>query len=132
LASKSQSSPDRGTRRRTIGLENALAELDKYHLLVLDDIVYVSKDQAETSVLFELIASRYERRFIPITANQPFGDWGEDLSRSSYDAGRYRPSRSSLDYLRDERRKLSPSRCPRPQAQSGPSAYLRDKQGKRR
>jgi DNA replication protein DnaC len=35
---------------------------DKYHLLILDDIVFVSKDQAETSVLFELIGSRYERR----------------------------------------------------------------------
>jgi DNA replication protein DnaC len=63
--------------RREFALENALAKLDKYHLLVLDDIVYVSKDQAETSVLFELIGSRYERRSMLITANQPFGDWGK-------------------------------------------------------
>jgi DNA replication protein DnaC len=63
--------------RRELALENALAKLDKYHLLVLDDIVYVSKDQAETSVLFELIGSRYERRSMLITANQPFGDWGK-------------------------------------------------------
>jgi hypothetical protein len=47
--------------RRELALESALAKLDKYHLLILDDIVYVSKDQAETSVLFELIGSRYER-----------------------------------------------------------------------
>jgi hypothetical protein len=46
-------------------------------LLILDDIVYVSKDQAETSVLFELIGSRYERRSMLITANQPFGEWGK-------------------------------------------------------
>ena len=52
-----------------------LAKLDKYHLLILDDIVYVSKDQAETSVLFELIGSRYERRSMLITANAPFGEW---------------------------------------------------------
>jgi len=63
--------------RRELALENALAKLDKYHLLVLDDIVYVSKDQAETSVLFELIGSRYERRSMLITANQPLGDWGK-------------------------------------------------------
>jgi hypothetical protein len=31
-------------------LESTLAKLDKYHLLILDDIAYVSKDQAETSV----------------------------------------------------------------------------------
>ena len=45
--------------------------------MILDDIVYVSKDQAETSVLFELIGSRYERRSMLITANQPFGEWGK-------------------------------------------------------
>jgi DNA replication protein DnaC len=27
-------------------------------------------------VLFELIAARYERRSLLITANQPFGEWG--------------------------------------------------------
>src|SRR5215471_10071303 len=43
--------------RRELALESAIAKLDKYHLLILDDIVYVSKDQAETSVLFELIGS---------------------------------------------------------------------------
>src|SRR5262245_65709719 len=63
--------------RRELALESALAKLDKYHLLILDDIVYVSKDQAETSVLFELIGSRYERRSMLITANQPFGEWGK-------------------------------------------------------
>ena len=61
--------------RRELALEGALAKLDKYHLLILDDIVYVSKDQAETSVLFELIGTRYERRSMLITANQPFGEW---------------------------------------------------------
>ena len=44
---------------------------------ILDDIAYVTKDQAETSVLFELIAARYERRSMLITANQPFGEWGK-------------------------------------------------------
>jgi DNA replication protein DnaC len=63
--------------RRELALESALAKLDKYNLLILDDIAYVSKDQAETSVLFELIGSRYERRSMLITANQPFGEWGK-------------------------------------------------------
>jgi hypothetical protein len=36
-----------------------------------------TKDQAETSVLFELISARYERRSMLITANQPFGEWGK-------------------------------------------------------
>jgi DNA replication protein DnaC len=61
--------------RRDLQLEAAIAKLDKYHLLILDDIAYVSKDQAETSVIFELIAARYERRSLFITSNQPFGEW---------------------------------------------------------
>jgi DNA replication protein DnaC len=63
--------------RRELALESALAKLDKYHLLILDDVAYISKDQAETSVLFELIGSRYERRSMLITANQPFGAWSK-------------------------------------------------------
>ncbi|MBY0138493.1 MULTISPECIES: IS21-like element helper ATPase IstB [Alphaproteobacteria] len=61
--------------RRELQLENAIAKLDKFDLLILDDLAYVTKDQAETSVLFELISARYERRSILITANQPFGEW---------------------------------------------------------
>jgi DNA replication protein DnaC len=63
--------------RREFGLEAAIQRLDRYHLLILDDLVYVTKDQAETSVLFELISTRYERRSVLITANQPFGEWGK-------------------------------------------------------
>lgn len=61
--------------RRELQLEAAIAKLDKFDLLILDDLAYVTKDQAETSVLFELISARYERRSILITANQPFGEW---------------------------------------------------------
>ncbi len=63
--------------RRELALESAIARLDKYHLLILDDLAYVTKDQAETSVLFELIGARYERRSLLVTANQPFGEWGK-------------------------------------------------------
>jgi DNA replication protein DnaC len=63
--------------RRDLNLEHAIARLDRYDLLILDDLAYVTKDQAETSVLFELIAARYERRSMLITANQPFGEWGK-------------------------------------------------------
>ena len=61
--------------RHELQLEAAIARLDKFDLLILDDLAYVTKDQAETSVLFELISARYERRSVMITANQPFGEW---------------------------------------------------------
>jgi DNA replication protein DnaC len=63
--------------RRDLALEAALNKLDRFDLLILDDLAYVTKDQAETSVLFELIGARYERRSMLITANQPFGEWNK-------------------------------------------------------
>lgn len=67
----------RQVARRELALESAIAKLDRYDLLILDDIAYVCRDQAETSVLFELISARYERRSMLVTANQPFGEWGK-------------------------------------------------------
>jgi DNA replication protein DnaC len=61
--------------RRDLALPAILAKLDRYEVLVLDDLGYVRKDQAETSVLFELIAERYERKSLITTCNQPFGAW---------------------------------------------------------
>jgi DNA replication protein DnaC len=63
--------------RQALQLEAAIAKLDKYQLLILDDLSYVHKDHAETSVLFELIGARYERHSMLITANQPFADWSK-------------------------------------------------------
>jgi DNA replication protein DnaC len=61
--------------RQTLQLEAAVAKLDRYDLLILDDLCYVRRDQGETSTLFELIAARYERRSLLVTSNQPFGEW---------------------------------------------------------
>ena len=61
--------------RQNLSLEATIEKLDKYHLIILDDLCYVRKDQAETSALFELIAARYERRSLLVTSNQPFGEW---------------------------------------------------------
>jgi len=63
--------------RRDLVLEAALAKLDRFDLIILDDITYAHKDQAETGVLFELIARRYEYRSIAIAANQPFSGWNQ-------------------------------------------------------
>ena len=49
--------------RRELALEAAITRLDKYQLIILDDLAYVTKDQRETSVLFELIWSC--RVFVP-------------------------------------------------------------------
>ena len=63
--------------RRDLRLPSELAKLDRFDLLILDDFSYARRDQAETSVLFELIAERYERKSIALTANAPFSAWDE-------------------------------------------------------
>jgi DNA replication protein DnaC len=56
-------------------LKAVLEKLTRYQLIILDDLGYVKKSEQETSVLFELIAHRYESGSLLITANQPFADW---------------------------------------------------------
>jgi DNA replication protein DnaC len=61
--------------RNSYKLPEAINKLSRFPLLVLDDIGYVRKDEAETNVLFELIAERYETGSMIITANQSFSEW---------------------------------------------------------
>lgn len=61
--------------KQALSLSDALTKLDKYRLLVIDDIGYVQRTEAETSVLFELIAHRYESGSLLITSNHPFSAW---------------------------------------------------------
>jgi DNA replication protein DnaC len=69
--------------RAEYNLQAALERLDRYPLLLIDDIGYVRRDEQESSVLFELICHRYERRSVLITANQPFTAWDEIFPNSS-------------------------------------------------
>ena len=93
--------------RRELALEAAIRKLHKYHLLILDDIAYVRKDQAETSVLFEELPLRGP---LPARHRQPaVRRVGLDLPRTGHDAGGHRPARASGDHLRTQCRKLSPA-----------------------
>lgn len=68
--------------REELQLERVFGKLDRYAVIILDDIGYVKKSEAETHVLFELIAHRYEFRSIIITANHPFSDWDQIFADS--------------------------------------------------
>lgn len=61
--------------KQSLRLADMLAKLDKYRLLIIDDMGYVKRSEAETTVLFELIAHRYEAGSVLITSNQPFSAW---------------------------------------------------------
>jgi len=63
--------------KQHLRLQDELLKLDKYSLLIVDDVGYVRKTEQETSVLFELIAHRYERHSMIITSNKSFEQWDE-------------------------------------------------------
>ena len=63
--------------KKELDLLSAMTRFDKYRALVIDDIGYVRKNDAETQVLFEFIAHRYESGSLIVTSNQPFSQWDQ-------------------------------------------------------
>jgi DNA replication protein DnaC len=63
--------------RHEFKLPEVLAKLARFPVLILDDLSYVKKNEFETSVLYELIAERYETNSLIITSNQSFGEWDQ-------------------------------------------------------
>ena len=60
-----------------ITLEQQLRHLDRFEVLILDDIGYVQQSRDEMEVLFTLLAERYERRSVVITSNLVFSQWDQ-------------------------------------------------------
>ncbi len=63
--------------KANLDLMGVMSKLDKYRVLIIDDIGYVKKTDSETHVLFEFIAHRYESGSLIITSNQPFSHWDQ-------------------------------------------------------
>ena len=63
--------------RRDLELEAELRRLDRFEVLILDDIGYVQQSRDEMEVLFTLLAERYERRSVVITSNLVFSQWDQ-------------------------------------------------------
>jgi len=63
--------------KKELELMKYMTSLDKYRVLIIDDIGYVKKSDSETQVLFEFIAHRYESGSLIITSNQPFSQWDQ-------------------------------------------------------
>jgi DNA replication protein DnaC len=61
--------------KRDLRLPQALAKLDRFACLILDDIGYVQQSRDEMEVVFTLLAERYERRSVILTTNLAFSDW---------------------------------------------------------
>lgn len=61
--------------KRDYELERELRRLDRFQVVILDDIGYVQQSQEEMEVLFTFLAERYERRSVIITSNLVFSEW---------------------------------------------------------
>jgi len=61
--------------KRDLRLEKDLAALDKFDVVILDDIGYVQQNREEMEVLFTFLAERYERKSVMITSNLVFSEW---------------------------------------------------------
>jgi len=60
-------------------LEAELRRLERYHLLVVDEVGYLPLERQAANLLFALISRRYERGSIIVTSNRSFEQWGEIL-----------------------------------------------------
>ena len=60
-------------------LESELRRLERYHLLVVDEVGYLPLERQGANLLFALVSRRYERGSIAVTSNRGFEQWGEIL-----------------------------------------------------
>jgi len=61
--------------KRDYELDLAIKKLDKFPVIILDDIGYVKQNREEMEVLFTFLSARYERKSVMITSNLVFSQW---------------------------------------------------------
>ncbi len=61
--------------KRDYKLDLYIKKLEKFPVVILDDIGYVKQNREEMEVLFTFLAERYERKSVLITSNLVFSQW---------------------------------------------------------
>jgi DNA replication protein DnaC len=61
--------------KQELAIEPMLKKLDRYNVILLDDIGYVQQSREEMEILFTFLAERYERKSLMITSNLVFSEW---------------------------------------------------------
>ena len=56
-------------------LEQRLKHINRYKLLIIDEIGYLPIEKEDANLFFQLIDMRYEKKSIILTTNINFGDW---------------------------------------------------------
>ncbi len=63
--------------KRDLRFSQEIKKLDRFEVVIIDDIGYVQQDREEMEVLFTLLAERYERRSVMISTNLVFSKWDQ-------------------------------------------------------
>jgi DNA replication protein DnaC len=58
-------------------LDRFLGQLERVHLLICDELGYVSLSRGGIELLFRVFADRYERGSLLLTTNLPFSEWNQ-------------------------------------------------------
>jgi DNA replication protein DnaC len=66
-----------GDAQRAGRLEDELARLGRYPVLIVDEVGYIPFDPQAANLMFRLVASRYERASMIVSSNKAFSAWGE-------------------------------------------------------
>tara|TARA_R110002110_G_scaffold321858_1_gene534285 strand:- start:728 stop:1477 length:750 start_codon:yes stop_codon:yes gene_type:complete len=61
--------------KANLRLEAMLKKLDRFDVIILDDLGYVKQSREEMEVLFTFFAERYERKSVMISSNRVFSEW---------------------------------------------------------
>ena len=65
--------------RQELRLEKELKRLDKFDLVIIDELGYMEHRRDEMELFFHFIGNCYERRSLIVTSNLLFSDWGERI-----------------------------------------------------
>lgn len=63
--------------KQSLNLANLWKKLDRYHLIVCDELGYIPQNKDGADLFFQFISQRYERRSIMITTNLTYSQWDE-------------------------------------------------------
>ncbi len=64
-------------------LHRRIKHYEKPHVLVIDEVGYLSYSNRHADLLFEVISRRYQEKPTIITTNKPFSEWGEIFPNAS-------------------------------------------------
>jgi DNA replication protein DnaC len=63
--------------KRDGSLSKAMRALERYDLLLIDELGYIPFEREATDLLFQVISERYESKSIAITTNLAFEEWNQ-------------------------------------------------------